>query len=72
MEDPPRPGDIAGLFERVFDAWLSLDRDGRITAANPAALAFFDLPPEALIGQSIWELPPPAPTRSSSPSSCAP
>jgi len=61
MEDPPRPGDIAGLFERVFDAWLSLDRDGRITAANPAALAFFDLPPEALIGQSIWELPPTGP-----------
>jgi PAS domain S-box-containing protein len=54
-----REARLRGLIEATPDAVFFLDDEGRITAANPAAVALFRQPAEAFLGQRLeqWVCP---------------
>ncbi len=51
---------LAAILASIGDCYLTLDRDWRVTAANPQAARFFDGSIEALIGTSVWDVIPPS------------
>ena len=53
-------GKISAILEQMSDGFVSFDRDWRYTYVNAAAAKIFHMPPEQLIGKTIWEMWPPA------------
>jgi predicted signal transduction protein with EAL and GGDEF domain/CHASE2 domain-containing sensor protein len=49
---------LEGIVGESFDGILTLDPEGRVSTANPAAGAVLGLPPEAAIGRRLAELAP--------------
>ncbi|MFJ8017703.1 SpoIIE family protein phosphatase [Streptomyces sp. NPDC096339] len=56
---PPGPAEGArAAVDRLAQALLSVDREGRIRFANAAAVTMFGLGEERLLGQVLWEAAP--------------
>ena len=47
---------VEGVLEAMADAYVSVDREFRISAVNAAMERLSGLPRERLLGESIWEL----------------
>jgi PAS domain S-box-containing protein len=49
---------LEAILASIGDCYLTLDRDWRVTAANPQAARFFDGSVAALIGKRVWDVMP--------------